>query len=389
MVSLTVAVLCARLGLPVPASGGDRVLEGIRTLGEADSTSLSFLENPAYRQQAKVTKAGAVLLRPADATLLPPETLAIPCPQPYAAYARALQIFYPEPEVAPGISQYAVISNRAQIDPTARIEPYAVIYAEATVGPSAHIGAHAVLGEGVAIGARTRIAPHATLQRCTVGDDCLIHSGVRIGQDGFGFVQQGEELIKIPHRGRVVLGNRVEVGANSTIDAGALSDTVLADDVKLDKQVQIAHNVTLGRGVRIAAQSGIAGSTTVGEWCVIGGQSGIAGHLSIAPKCMVAAASGVTKTIETPGSVVAGMPAVPITQWRQQMALLALNAKRAGKGQQAAAVPAASALAREANPAATPAQTSAQTPAPRSAPSPKPLLPLGPDTANPFVGEVY
>jgi UDP-3-O-[3-hydroxymyristoyl] glucosamine N-acyltransferase len=227
------------------------------------------------------------------------------------------------------------------------------------------------------------VGAHATLERCTVGEDCLLHSGVRIGQDGFGFAQSGTELIKIPHRGRVVIGNRVEVGANSTIDAGALNDTLVADDVKLDKQVQIAHNVSLGRGVRIAAQSGVAGSTSIGEWCVIGGQVGIAGHLKIAHKCMVAAASGVTKSLEAPGSVVAGVPAVPIAQWRQQMALLALNAKRQKTGSPTG-TSAAPATATPAQPATKPAAKPGAKPAAATTP-----LPTGPDTPNPFVGEVY
>lgn len=369
MPALTLAALCAQLGVAVPPQGGEGLLQGVKALHEATPNDLSFLDNAAYKAQAQATKAGAVLVRQTEAALLPSGVVAVICPQPYVAYARALQIFYPQPPVVGGVSQFAVISNRATIDPTARIEPYVVIYANVVVGPGAHVGAHVVLGEGVRIGSRTRIGAHATLERCTVGEDCYLHSGVRIGQDGFGFAQSGTELIKIPHLGRVVLGNRVEVGANSTIDAGALNDTTIADDVKLDKQVQIAHNVTLGRGVRIAAQSAVAGSSSVGEWCVIGGQVGIAGHLKIAPKCMVAATSGVTKSIEAPGSVVAGMPAVPIAQWRQQMAMLALNARRAGKEPAAKAAPAA------AKPAAT---TAAATP-----------LPLGPDTANPFVGEVY
>jgi UDP-3-O-[3-hydroxymyristoyl] glucosamine N-acyltransferase len=348
------------------------VLAAIRALHEAGPTDLSFLDNAAYKTQAGATKAGAVLVRQSEVALLPSGTIPIVCPQPYVAYARALQIFYPTPAVAGGISQFAVVSSKATIHPTARIEPYAVIYAGAHVGEGAHIGAHVVVGENVVVGKSTRIGPHANLERCQVGEDCLIHSGVRIGQDGFGFAQSGEELIKIPHLGKVQIGNRVEIGANSTIDTGALNDTILEDDVKLDKQVQIAHNVRVGRGVRIAAQSGVAGSSSIGAWCVIGGQVGIAGHLSIAPKCMVAALSGVTKTIEAPGSVVAGIPAVPIQQWRQQMAALALTVKRGAKPAPVAPT--------------TPKAATSQPAGPES----KTALPIGPDTANPFIpGEVY
>ncbi len=370
----TVAELCARLGVPVPANGGALELAAIRPLNEATAADLSFLDNSGYKTMAQATKAGAVLVRQADAQLLPATTIAIICPQPYVAYARALHAFYPVSPLVAGVSQFAVVSSSASIHPTARIEPYAVVYANAQVGEGAHIGAHAVIGAGVVIGKGSKVGAHATLERCSVGADCLIHSGVRIGQDGFGFAQAADELIKIPHLGRVTIGNRVEIGANSTIDAGALNDTTIGDDTKLDKQVQIAHNVALGRGVRIAAQSGIAGSTTIGDWCVLGGQVGVAGHLSIAAKCMVAAKSAVTKTIEAPGSVVAGVPAVPIQQWRQQMAALALSVKRGTRPVSAAAKP--------------------ETPAQAKPATTKTALPIGPDSANPFmpeafVGEVY
>jgi UDP-3-O-[3-hydroxymyristoyl] glucosamine N-acyltransferase len=368
----TVAALCARLGLPGPTQGAEVVLAAIRPLHEAGPTDLSFLDNAAYKAQAAATKAGAVLVRQSEVALLPSGSIPIVCPQPYVAYARALQIFYPTPAVAGGISQFAVVSSKAVVHPTARIEPYAVIYAGAEVGEGAYIGAHTVVGEGVVVGKGTRVGAHATLERCQVGEDCLIHSGVRIGQDGFGFAQSGEELIKILHLGKVQIGHRVEIGANSTIDAGALNDTILADDVKLDKQVQIAHNVRVGRGVRIAAQSGVAGSSSIGAWCVIGGHVGVAGHLTLGPKSMVAAMSGVTKSFEAPGSVVAGMPAVPIQQWRQQMAALALTVKRGPKPTSAAPT-----LPKAAVP---------QPPHPES----KTALPIGPDTANPFIpGEVY
>jgi UDP-3-O-[3-hydroxymyristoyl] glucosamine N-acyltransferase len=324
----TVATLCAQLGVPVPHHGAEVELHAIRALGEATAADLSFLENSAYKQAAQTTKAGAVLVRAADAPLLPAGCTAIVVAQPYVAYARALALFYPAPPLAPGVSQFAVVSARAEIHPSARIEPYAVVYAGARVGAGAHIGAHVVVGENVVIGGETVVGAHATLQKCQIGPRCKIHPGVSIGQDGFGFAQgltpQGEpELVKIPHIGGVTIGADVEIGANTTIDAGALANTIIEDMVKLDKQVQIAHNVTIGYATRIAAQSAVAGSTKIGAWCVIGGKVGVAGHLEIAPKCMVAAMSGVTKSISAPGSVVSGMPAVPITQWRQQMAILA------------------------------------------------------------------
>lgn len=371
MPSFTIANLCAQLGIAVPAQNTERELLGVATLADATPSHLGFLENPSYKAAAQNTKAGAVLVRAAEAELLPKETIALICPQPYVAYAKALQLFYPQPPLVGGISQFAVVSSSAKVHASARIEPYAVVYANAEIAEGAHIGAHAVIGESVVIGAQCKIGPHATLMKCKLGARSIIHSGVRIGQDGFGYAQNGAELVKIPHVGGVVIGEDVEIGANSTIDAGALSDTIIENGVKLDKQVQIAHNVRLGQGVRIAAQSGIAGSSTIGAFTVIGGQSGVAGHLEIAPKCMVAAASAVTKIIPTPGSVVAGVPAVPIAQWRQQMASIALAAKRAAK--QPPSAPAA---------AAKPAKAT-------KAEAPKTPLPTGPESSSPFLPDDF
>jgi UDP-3-O-[3-hydroxymyristoyl] glucosamine N-acyltransferase len=373
---LTIATLCAQLGIAVPAEHGDRELSGVATLAEATSAHLGFLENPQYKTAAQATKAGAVLVRAADAELLPKETVTLVCPQPYVAYAQALQIFYPQPPIVGGVSQFAVVSSSAKVHVSARVEPYAVIYAGADIGEGAHIGAHAVIGENVVIGAQCKVGAHATLMKCKLGARSIVHSGVRIGQDGFGYAQNGAELVKIPHIGGVTIGENVEIGANSTIDAGALSDTVIEDGVKLDKQVQIAHNVRLGKGVRIAAQSGIAGSTTIGAHCVIGGQAGVAGHLEMAPQCMVAAASAVTKSIVTPGSVVAGVPAVPIAQWRQQMASIALAAKRAARAPQEAAKPAAKEVQNPKNQAAKPQ-------------APKTPFPLGADSSSPFLPDDF
>ena len=371
MPTLSIANLCAQLGIAVPAQNTERELHGVATLAEATANHLGFLENPSYKTAAQNTKAGAVLVRAADAELLPKETVALICAQPYVAYAQALQVFYPQPAVVGGVSQFAVVSSSAKVHPTARIEPYAVVYANAEIGEGAHIGAHAVIGENVVIGAHCKIGPHATLMKCKLGARSLIHSGVRIGQDGFGYAQSGATLVKIPHIGGVTIGEDVEIGANSTIDAGALSDTIIENGVKLDKQVQIAHNVRLGQGVRIAAQSGVAGSTTIGAFTVIGGQSGVAGHIEIAPKCMVAAASVVTKGIPNSGSVVAGVPAVPIAQWRQQMASLAFAAKRAAK-----------------QPTAAP-EAAVKPEKPTKTAAPKTMLPTGPESSSPFLPDDF
>lgn len=321
--SITIQSLCDHLGLPVPEGRGHIVLSHFKPLHEAGASDISFFDNQLYKHGARSTQAAAVLIRERDASMLPEGVTAIITPQPYVSFAKALQLMYPQPTPDAGISQFAVVSGKAQIHPTARIEPYAIVYENAVIGAHAHIGAHAVIGQGVSIGSGTKIGSHATLQKCSLGAGCIIHPGVRIGQDGFGFAITGDQLIKVPQIGNVKIGNEVEVGANTTIDCGALGDTTIEDMVKIDNQVQIAHNVKIGRGSRIVAQVGIAGSSSLGAYTVIGGQSGIVGHTAIADKVMVASRSGVTKSISEAGQVVAGMPAVPINEWRKTVAVIA------------------------------------------------------------------
>lgn len=334
--SLTLKALCDHLGVSTPAGHEDLELTAIKTLHEAGKTDLSFFDNQQYKHGARTTQAAAVLVRERDAAVLPQGVVAVLTPQPYMAFAQALQLMYPEPKLEGGISQFAVVSSSASVHPTARIEPYAVVYAHADIGPHVHIGAHAVVGEGVVIGEGTRIGAHVTLQKTSIGQNCILHPGVRVGQDGFGFAvgatPQGVKIIKVPQIGRVEIGNEVEIGANTTIDCGALGNTIIQDMVKIDNQVQIAHNVKIGHGSRIVSQVGVAGSVSLGAFTVIGGQSGIAGHTTVADKVMVAARSGVTKSLTTEGEVVAGTPAVPIKEWRRSVATVARLTKMVKNG---------------------------------------------------------
>lgn len=325
--SITLQALCDHLKLSTPAGYETLELSAIKTLHEAGPSDLSFFDNQQYKHGARTTQAGAVLVRERDASVLPEGVVAILTNQPYMAFAQALQFMYPEPKLEAGISQFAVVSSRAKVHPTARIEPYAVIYADADIGPHVHIGPHAVVGQGVVIGEGTKIGANVTLQKTTIGQRCILHPGVRVGQDGFGFAvgptERGVTIVKVPQIGGVKIGNEVEIGANTTIDCGALGDTVILDMAKIDNQVQIGHNVKIGHGARIVSQVGVAGSSNLGAFTVIGGQSGIAGHLTIADRVMVAARSGVTKSLTLAGEVVAGTPAVPIKEWRRSVATLA------------------------------------------------------------------
>lgn len=371
--NFTLGTLLTQLGLPVPQEKADTPITAIKALHEAGPTDLSFLESSQFYAYAKTTKAGAVFVRAADIQQLPASTIALVTTHPYTAFARALQLMYPEIPPKPGISQFAVVSSSAQIDPTARIEPYAVVYENAIIGAGAHIGAHAVVGEGCIIGIGTRIGAHVSLIKTSVGAGCIIHPGARLGQDGFGFaVSPGPDgqpaITKVPQIGRVVVGNNVEIGAGTTIDCGAIGNTVIEDSVKIDNQVQIGHNARIGRGTRIVAQVGVAGSTSLGQFTLIGGQTGIAGHLNVADKTMIAARSGVTKSVEKTGSVLAGIPAVPINEWRRQVATIARMARnitqrpRTGASQATSMVPPA-------------AENSAEDTAPTA---------LDPNTGNPF-----
>lgn len=332
MASFTVEELAKLIGAEVEGDAG-RVLSGMRPLDSAGESDISFLDNAAYVKQAQVTKAGAIIVHPKVAGEVAEGVVKLLSTSPYAAFAKIQAHFHPVPSVQAGFSATAVISNEATVHATARVEPGAVVYAGATIGAGTHIGANTVVGEHVSIGANCRIAPNVTLLYCTIGDDALIHAGVCIGQDGYGFAEGefgGErELVKVPQVGMVRIGNDVEIGGCCTIDRGAMADTILEDSVKLDCQVQIGHNAKIGHHTRIVAQVGIAGSTKIGAWCVIGGQSGIVGHLTVADGVMVAARSGVIKSIPQEGAVVAGSPALPIMQWRKLNALLSRISKNA------------------------------------------------------------
>jgi UDP-3-O-[3-hydroxymyristoyl] glucosamine N-acyltransferase len=241
----------------------------------------------------------------------------------HVCFARIASWLYPEPENERGVHPTAVIDPSARVAPSASVGAYAVVQARAIVadevriGPGCHIGSGSVLGRG------TRLMPRVTIMHsCTIGEDCLIHSGAVIGSDGFGYAHDSGKWIKVPQLGGVRVGNRVEIGANTTIDRGALRDTIIGDGVKLDNLIQIAHNVQIGQDTAIAACVGIAGSTRVGSRCMIGGQVGIAGHLEIADGVQVLGKSLVASSIREPGVYSSSIKAVPADAWRRNVVRL-------------------------------------------------------------------
>jgi len=300
---------------------GERIVATVAALSEADETALSFLDNKKYASQLASTRAGAVVVHPRFADGAPQDCAVLVSDDPYRAYALCAQHLHPDPAPRAGVHPAAFVDAAARIDPSAEVGPGAVIAAGAEIGARCVIGPNAVVGAGVMIGEETRLGAHASVEAAVIGARCLLHPGVRIGARGFGFAMGPQGHLSVPQLGRVVIGDDVEIGANSTIDRGAGPDTVIGDGCRIDNLVQIAHNVRLGRGVVVVAQSGVAGSSTVGDFAAVGAQAGVAGHLSIGAGARLAAQCGVMRDV-APGESVGGSPAVGFRDWMRQVAFL-------------------------------------------------------------------
>lgn len=307
-----------------------RLMVDVAPLDRATGDHVSFLDNPKYAARLADTGAGAVVLRPGERERLPPGCVGLLAEAPYMAFARISRRFYPEPKPHSGIHPSAVVAAGAVIDPSAEIGANAVIGDGAQIGPRAILGPGVVVERGVRIGADCRIHANVSLAHCDIGPGSEIHAGTVVGSRGFGFASGPEGHLNLPQTGRVVIGADVEIGANCAIDRGMGPDTVIGDGCRIDNLVQIAHNVTLGRGSVVVAQSGVAGSTGIGDFCVIGAQAGMAGHLSVGAGARIAARAGVTKDV-APGETVAGFPARAHKDWLRALAAverLAKNKKR-------------------------------------------------------------
>jgi len=314
-VSYRLSEIAERLGGRVLGRAETRISQ-VATLETALPTHISFLANGKYRAQLDSTKAGAVILGEADA-----EATGLPriiSDNPYAYFARVSGLLNPLPQVKPGIAPGAIIGAGAKIAATASIAATAVVGEGATIGAFSVIGAGCYIGENTVVGNHARLYPRVVIyHHCLIGDNLIAHSGAVIGSDGFGHAMDQGRWIKIPQIGRVVIGNNVEIGANTTIDRGALDDTVIEDGVKLDNQIQIAHNVRIGAHTAIAGCVGIAGSTTIGRYCLIGGSAGILGHLQIADRVEIAAFTLIGKSIHEAGSYAAIFPFSKADDWRR------------------------------------------------------------------------
>jgi UDP-3-O-[3-hydroxymyristoyl] glucosamine N-acyltransferase len=250
-------------------------------------------------------------------------------PNPYLAYARVARAFHPEPAAKPGVHPMAWVDPTARLGSDVTVAAGAFIGARAQIGARCRIGPNAVVGDAVVLGEDTVVGPNASLSHCEIGARVLIYPGARIGQDGFGFAAGPKGLVKVPQLGRVIIGDGCEIGANSCIDRGSASDTIIGPGTVIDNLVQIGHNVKIGRNCILVSQVGISGSTQLGDGVIIGGQGGLVGHLRIGSGAQIAAQSGVMRDI-APGEVVGGSPAVPIAEWRRQSAMLRRLIRRKG-----------------------------------------------------------
>lgn len=304
--SLTLGEIAARFGCELRGDPERRIAR-VGTLAGAGADALAFLANPAYRDRLRETAAAAVVLEAGHAGDCPVDALI--ASDPYATYARIAGLLYPPPRVEPGIGPGAVVDPSAEVDPAAHVGANAVVGARSRIGARVSLGPGAVVGDDCALGADTRLAAGVTLGAgVRMGARCTVQSGAVIGADGFGYARTEEGWLRVPQVGGVVVGDDVEIGANTTIDRGAIEDTVIGDGVILDNLVQIGHNVRVGAHTAMAAMAGIAGSAVVGERCMLGGKAGVVGHVTICDDVILAGRCTVTTDIDRPGMYGSALP---------------------------------------------------------------------------------
>ncbi len=312
-------------------TGGERLFVDVAPLETAGPEDLTFLDNRKYLDAFAGSRAGAAFVDERAIDKAPEGMALLIAANPYKAFARAAQAFYPLKPVAPRRARSAIIDPAAIVPPDCDIADHVVIEAGARLGARCQIGPNTVIAAGVELGEDCRVGANVTLSHCVIGARVVLHPGVRIGQPGVGFAPDREGPVKIPQLGRVTVGADVDIGANTTIDRGSGHDTIIGSGTMIDNLVQIGHNVVLGRGCVLAALVGISGSTRFGDFVMVGGQAGFAGHLKIGSGARIAAQSGVMRDV-APGETVCGVPAVPITMFMRQVAILQRLAKKKDGG---------------------------------------------------------
>lgn len=316
--SLSLAEIAARLGGDVLGDPATRVAR-VGTLASAGPGEISFLANPKYRSQLQATSASAVILAAKEAEGAP--CACIVAANPYAYYARVAALLNPSTARPAGVD--ATADCRSPVPADAVVGPHARIADDVVLGAGVVIHAGCTIGRGVRIGAGAVLHPGVTVyDDCEIGARVIIHAGAVIGADGFGFAPDQGRWVKIPQLGRVCIGDDVEIGANTTIDRGALDDTVIGEGCKLDNQIQIGHNCVIGAHTVISGCTAIAGSVTIGERCMIGGAAMITGHLSICAGAVISAGTFIAKSIHKPGQYTSVFPVEPHDRWLQNAAHL-------------------------------------------------------------------
>jgi len=304
-----------------------RLIGDVAPLETAGPDDVTFLDNRKYTDAFTRSRAGAAFVDERAAGKAPPGMALLIARDPYKAFARAAQAFYPEKAAAPGRAATAVIDPTATVPADCEIGAHVVIEAGVRLGARCRVGPNTVIAAGVEIGDDCRLGANVTLSHCLIGARVVLHPGVRIGQAGFGFAPDPQGPIKVPQLGRVIIGDDVDIGANTTIDRGSGHDTVIGPGTMIDNLVQIGHNVVLGRGCVLAGQVGISGSTKLGDFVMAGGQAGLAGHLTIGSGARIAAKAGLMRDVEA-GATVCGSPAVPIALFMKQVAIVQRLAKK-------------------------------------------------------------
>jgi UDP-3-O-[3-hydroxymyristoyl] glucosamine N-acyltransferase len=297
----------------------DTLVERVGTLANADSQSVAFLSESRNRRELSATRAAVVLLDRSAADSCP--TAALICDNPRATFARITELLHPGPVHPPGVHASAFVSPTARIDSTAHIGPLAMVGDRAVVGPRVYVGPRCIVEEDVTLDEDVRLIASVTLcHGVTIGARTVIQPGAVIGGDGFGFAPEQGRWVKVPQVGSVRIGPDVEIGANTTIDRGAIEDTVVEEGVKLDNQIQLGHNVRVGAHTVIAGCTGISGSTVIGKHCIIGGACGIAGHLTIGDQVVITGFGMVSRSLAGPGVYSSGLPITESKVWRRQVA---------------------------------------------------------------------
>lgn len=315
MQTFSLQQLADKIGAEV-VGDGSLTITAVATLASAKPGQIAFLANEKYRAQVDTTRASAIIVAPNVA--VPEHLAALRVNNPYAGFARVSQLLDTTPNPAQGIDASVRMGANVCLGNNVHIGANTVIADNVVLGDNVMIGVGCYLGEGVQIGSNTKLWQHVVVyHQCVIGEHCLVHSGTVIGADGFGWANESGKWIKIPQLGRVIIGDRVDIGASTTIDRGALDDTVISNGVIIDNQCQIAHNVFIDEDTAIAGCTVLAGSCRIGKRCLIGGASAINGHISICDDVQISGFSMVIKEITEAGAYASGIPAAPQREWRR------------------------------------------------------------------------